>query len=293
MGGHAGGEQLAVLQGQPQDGRARVQHQRQKVALDAGLLVGVGVHGDGSGGDDVVQQEGGQVPQDGGQQVRVKGLEREGPDAEVNLQHSVHSEQHCVGDDHGHEGSAQTGDDRHGLEHHAVGGQGRAFLGLHAQEHQTHDGGGDQRAGDGPVGDGVDANGSPHAVVSVHGGLGDHSQSSGGHSGHDAAHKALLALLQRSHNDRGHTDHGGNDAGVEQDVHGGGVGAFIHQGSEEDRRQQHGDGQHRDGDDLLGALDARGRRVPEDCSVIAIDGIEFSEYLRPTLTTLCQPLEEM
>ena len=41
------------------------------------------------------------------------------------------------------------------------------------------------------------------------------------------------------------------------------------------------------------ALSARGRRVPADCSVIAIDGIEFSAYLCPTLTTLCQPVEEM
>lgn len=41
------------------------------------------------------------------------------------------------------------------------------------------------------------------------------------------------------------------------------------------------------------ALSQRGRRVPEDCSVIAIDGIEVSEYISPTLTTLCQPVEEM
>ena len=41
------------------------------------------------------------------------------------------------------------------------------------------------------------------------------------------------------------------------------------------------------------ALSARGKRVPEDCSVIAIDGIEFSAYLCPTLTTLCQPVEKM
>jgi LacI family transcriptional regulator len=41
------------------------------------------------------------------------------------------------------------------------------------------------------------------------------------------------------------------------------------------------------------ALSDRGRRVPEDCSVIAIDGLELSEYLLPTLTTLVQPVEEM
>lgn len=37
------------------------------------------------------------------------------------------------------------------------------------------------------------------------------------------------------------------------------------------------------------ALADAGLRVPEDCSVIAIDGIEVSNYTVPTLTTLCQP----
>ena len=41
------------------------------------------------------------------------------------------------------------------------------------------------------------------------------------------------------------------------------------------------------------ALTDRGRRVPEDCSVIAIDGMELSAYTVPTLTTLRQPAEEM
>ncbi len=41
------------------------------------------------------------------------------------------------------------------------------------------------------------------------------------------------------------------------------------------------------------ALTDRGRRVPEDCSVIAIDGLEMSLYTVPTLTTLCQPAEEL
>ena len=40
-------------------------------------------------------------------------------------------------------------------------------------------------------------------------------------------------------------------------------------------------------------LDDRGKRVPGDCSVLAIDGLELSEYIRPTLTTLCQPGERM
>ena len=36
-----------------------------------------------------------------------------------------------------------------------------------------------------------------------------------------------------------------------------------------------------------------GKRVPEDCSVVAIDGIDMSAYVIPTLTTLVQPQEEM
>ena len=41
------------------------------------------------------------------------------------------------------------------------------------------------------------------------------------------------------------------------------------------------------------ALTDQGVRVPEDCSVIAIDGLEISNFTVPTLTTLCQPAEEM
>lgn len=37
------------------------------------------------------------------------------------------------------------------------------------------------------------------------------------------------------------------------------------------------------------ALRESGRRVPQDCSVIAIDGLELSQYFIPTLTTLEQP----
>lgn len=39
------------------------------------------------------------------------------------------------------------------------------------------------------------------------------------------------------------------------------------------------------------ALHDAGRRVPEDCSVIAIDGLEMTRYTVPTLTTLIQPKE--
>ena len=41
------------------------------------------------------------------------------------------------------------------------------------------------------------------------------------------------------------------------------------------------------------ALNDHGRRVPEDCSVIAIDGLRVSEYVNPTLTTMVQPAEDM
>jgi len=41
------------------------------------------------------------------------------------------------------------------------------------------------------------------------------------------------------------------------------------------------------------ALMDAGKRIPEDCSVIAIDGLELSAYIEPPLTTLCQPMEEM
>lgn len=41
------------------------------------------------------------------------------------------------------------------------------------------------------------------------------------------------------------------------------------------------------------ALHEAGKRVPEDCSIIAIDGIPVSAYSIPTLTTLVQPREEM
>lgn len=41
------------------------------------------------------------------------------------------------------------------------------------------------------------------------------------------------------------------------------------------------------------ALMDAGRRVPDDCSVIAIDGLELSAYIEPPLTTLCQPMAEM
>ena len=41
------------------------------------------------------------------------------------------------------------------------------------------------------------------------------------------------------------------------------------------------------------ALREAGKTVPGHCSVIAIDGLEVSEYIDPPLATLCQPMEEM
>lgn len=41
------------------------------------------------------------------------------------------------------------------------------------------------------------------------------------------------------------------------------------------------------------ALNDHGLRVPEDCSVIAIDGLNVSEYFTPTLSTMVQPAAEM
>ena len=41
------------------------------------------------------------------------------------------------------------------------------------------------------------------------------------------------------------------------------------------------------------ALREAGHCVPQDCSLIAIDGLEVSDYIYPRLSTLCQPMEEM
>ena len=41
------------------------------------------------------------------------------------------------------------------------------------------------------------------------------------------------------------------------------------------------------------AIADQGKRVPEDCSVVAIDGLDLTNYTLPTLTTLVQPVEEM
>ena len=41
------------------------------------------------------------------------------------------------------------------------------------------------------------------------------------------------------------------------------------------------------------ALDNTGLRVPQDCSVISIDGIELTRFTVPTLTSLVQPAAEM
>lgn len=41
------------------------------------------------------------------------------------------------------------------------------------------------------------------------------------------------------------------------------------------------------------ALREHGRVIPDDCSVIAIDGIAVSEYIHPMLSTFCQPKTEL
>lgn len=41
------------------------------------------------------------------------------------------------------------------------------------------------------------------------------------------------------------------------------------------------------------ALREHGRKIPEDCSIVAIDGIDVSAYIDPPLTTLCQPMDEL
>ena len=41
------------------------------------------------------------------------------------------------------------------------------------------------------------------------------------------------------------------------------------------------------------ALRERGKSIPEDVSVVAIDGIPVSEYIYPMLSTVCQPKEAL
>lgn len=41
------------------------------------------------------------------------------------------------------------------------------------------------------------------------------------------------------------------------------------------------------------ALKEANKNVPDDMAVIAIDGIEASEYMNPELSTLCQPMEKL
>lgn len=41
------------------------------------------------------------------------------------------------------------------------------------------------------------------------------------------------------------------------------------------------------------ALREAGLSVPEDCSIVAIDGLEVSSYINPPLSTFCQPMEQM
>lgn len=44
---------------------------------------------------------------------------------------------------------------------------------------------------------------------------------------------------------------------------------------------------------LLGAAERYGVRIPDDLSVIGCDGIDVGQWLKPSLTTLCQPIEDI
>ncbi len=44
---------------------------------------------------------------------------------------------------------------------------------------------------------------------------------------------------------------------------------------------------------VMKALSDAGKRVPEDCSVLGIDGIEMAEYTLPSLSTFAQPTHEL
>ena len=44
---------------------------------------------------------------------------------------------------------------------------------------------------------------------------------------------------------------------------------------------------------VIKVLTGRGKRVPDDCSVIGIDGLDYSLYSIPTLTTVVQPAAEL
>ena len=44
---------------------------------------------------------------------------------------------------------------------------------------------------------------------------------------------------------------------------------------------------------VMRALREKGIDVPGQCSIVAIDGIEVSEYMAPALSTYCQPMKEL
>jgi len=41
------------------------------------------------------------------------------------------------------------------------------------------------------------------------------------------------------------------------------------------------------------AILSSGLKIPEDISVVGFDGIEYSKYFHPSITTVKQPIEEM
>jgi len=44
---------------------------------------------------------------------------------------------------------------------------------------------------------------------------------------------------------------------------------------------------------VMKAISNMGRKVPEDCSVLGVDGMEMASYMVPSLSTLAQPTEEL
>lgn len=75
----AGGKQGDVLPCHKQDDAASVQQDGQQIPLDPLQALGIGIDADGDAADQVVQEEDGQIVEDGRQDRRLKGLECKDP----------------------------------------------------------------------------------------------------------------------------------------------------------------------------------------------------------------------
>ena len=102
-----GGEQGGVLAGKPEHRTACVEQNRYDIAQNASQTLCVGVDGNPDGADQVEREEGRQVAQDCRDDVEIKGLEGEGPEAEVNLEEQIHQEQNRVSDRNSQQGGAE------------------------------------------------------------------------------------------------------------------------------------------------------------------------------------------